>query len=360
MDLARSNNHIFLIIKKNKCRNGAFMQVREGDLLGTKDDIIFDVKGLVHPQSKVIAFPRFIPDSRGNRAHENLNYVKVYSLSERFQFLEQKYPHYIVYDSIFDEKLCEVPLKDVKHYYQPINRLQELRCSENLDALERDVLEFMELLKNNANVPWNTMGISGSLLAKLHTPKSDIDPIIYGSRNCRRVHEALKSLIYETKSHVKAYSTKELRELFNFRVRDTQVPFKDFVRTESRKVLQGKFRNREYFMRFVKDWGEIDEKYGEIRYKNVGYANIKAIIEDDSEAIFTPCSYKIKNVEILEGTRFPIEEIVSFRGRFCEQARKSEIVIAQGKVEKAMDTRRNREFFRLLIGNKPSDFIILG
>ena len=40
---------------------------REGDLIENNQNIIFDVKGLVHPPSKVIAFPRFIPDISGNR-----------------------------------------------------------------------------------------------------------------------------------------------------------------------------------------------------------------------------------------------------------------------------------------------------
>jgi predicted nucleotidyltransferase len=166
--------------------------------------------------------------------------------------------------------------------------------------------------------------------------------------------------MHETQSHVKAYSTGELRELFQFRVRDTQMLFKDFAKAESRKVLQGKFKNREYFMRFVKHCSEINTEYGAVCYKNLGYAKIKAMIEDDLEAIFTPCSYKIKNVQILEGAHFPIEEIASFRGRFCEHARKDEIVIAQGKAEKVMSSKQDREFFRLLLGNKPSDYMILG
>jgi len=64
-------------------------------------------------------------------------------------------------------------------------------------------------------------------------------------------------------------------------------------------------------------------------------------------------------VKNLEGPRVePIEEIVSFRGRFCEQARKGETVIAQGKVEK-VQREENREHFRLLLGNKVSDHMIL-
>jgi predicted nucleotidyltransferase len=318
------------------------------------------VKGLVHPPGTVIAFPRFIPDSKGSRHHEDSSYRKIYGISERFSFLEQNLPSYIIYDRVFDEKLCEIPLENVKHHYAPKERLKKINNNQSLDALETDALEFMQILKKAANVPWDVMGISGSLLIKLHTPNSDIDPIIYGSKNCRRVYETLESLTHDSRNNVKAYTKEELLKLFDFRVKDTQMSFKDFERVESRKVLQGKFKARDYFIRFVKDWNEIDEKYGEICYKNVGYSKIKATIIDNSEAIFTPCSYKISSAEILEGVHFPVEEIVSFRGRFCEQARKSEVVIAQGKVEKVMDYRQDREFHRLLLGNKPSDYMISG
>ncbi|MEM2880194.1 MAG: hypothetical protein QXU19_06330, partial [Candidatus Bathyarchaeia archaeon] len=85
-----------------------------------------------------------------------------------------------------------------------------------------------------------------------------------------------------------------------------------------------------------------------------------AVVVDDSESIFTPCTYKIENVKNVEGPKLqPIKEIVSFRGRFCEQARKGETVVAQGKIEHVVDRRNGSEYFRLLIGNKPSDFMVL-
>ena len=335
------------------------MRPREGDLIESIENIVFDVKSLVHPPDKVIAFPRFIPDRKGSRQRKDSSYRKIYSISERFKFLEQNLLHYIVYDPIFDEKLCEIPLENIKHHYQPVEHLKKLRNSESLDTLESDALEFMEMLKDYANVPWDSLGISGSLLVKLHTPSSDIDPVVYGSKNCLKIYRALKSLTQNKKGNVKMYSLEELRKLFEFRVRDTRTSFEKFVRTESRKVLQGKFKDRDYFIRFVKNWDEIEAEYGIVRYKNVGYAMIKAEIEEDSEAIFTPCSYKIRNVRILEGSQFQIEEIASFRGRFCEQCRKGETVIAQGKVERVTDFRQNREYFRLLLGNKPSDFMVL-
>ncbi len=335
------------------------MEAREGELIETEAGLIFDVKGSVHPPNKIIGFPRFILDPSGNRGREGYAYKKVYSLSARFNFLEQNFPHYIVYDPVFDEKLCEVPLEDVKYHYKPANRLRELRSDEQLDELEGDTLAFIALLKGHAKVSWSKMGISGSLLVRLHRADSDIDPVVYRSENCRKVYEELKTLMQDAESPVKAYSMKEMRKLFRFRVKDTQMSFRDFVKTESRKVLQGKYKNRDYFMRFVKDWNETKTEYGAVRYKNVGYAKIRALIEDDSEAIFTPCSYKIKNVEFLEGMCFPIEEVASFRGRFCEQARTDEAVIVQGKVERVIDDGQNREYFRILLGNKPSDHMVL-
>ncbi|MGB9854888.1 MAG: hypothetical protein ACPLRY_08835 [Candidatus Bathyarchaeales archaeon] len=336
------------------------MYMREGDFVKTKDGTIFEVKGLVHPSDKIIAFPRFVLDIKGSRIHKNFRYNKIYSLSERFAFLEQKYPHYIVYDTIFDEKLCEVPLEDVKRVYNPVDRLKNFRKRRKLDQLEAAALQCLTVLKEAANVPWNKLGVSGSLLVKMHTEASDIDPVVYESENCWKVHLALQKLLENGDAPFKPYNLEELKWLFDFRSKDTFMSFEDFVAVESRKVFQGKFMGRDYFIRFVKDWKEVNEKYGDVKYKNRGYAKIEATVVDDSESIFTPCTYKIEDVKVVEGPRLqPIKEIASFRGRFCEQAKKSETVIAQGKLENVADYRRGSEYFRLLLGNKPSDYMIL-
>jgi predicted nucleotidyltransferase len=336
------------------------MKAREGDLLKDLNEIIFDVKGLVHPKCQIIAFPRFIPDSQGTRIYEGIAYDKVYSISARFEFLEKNFPNYIVYDPVFDEKLCEVSSENVKHHYKPANCLKELRQSKKLDMLEEKALRLLETLRYFANVPWEKMGISGSLLVKLHTASSDIDPIVYGSKNCQKVYLTLQSILKNGDVAFKPYTVEDLKVLFYFRSKDTLMGFEDFVAIESRKVLQGKFMGKDYFIRFVKEWDEISEKYGDIRYKNCGYAKIKATIKDDSESIFTPCIYIVENVRVIEGSKLqPIQEIASFRGRFCEQARTGEVVVAQGKVEHVMDYSQNREHFRLLLGNKPSDYMIL-
>jgi predicted nucleotidyltransferase len=70
--------------------------------------------------------------------------------------------------------------------------------------------------------------------------------------------------------------------------------------------------------------------------------------------------YQIANVKVVEGPKLkPITEIASFRGRFCLQARKGEKVTVQGKVERVTDKRQNRDYYRILIGNKPADYMTL-
>jgi len=335
------------------------IRAREGDVVETVDHLFFDVKGLVHPPEGVVAFIRFVPDPKGDRKCDGTTYRKVYALSERYALLKEAFPHYVVYDPVFDENLCEVPVKAVRHYYKPVDGLRNLRREDKLDEVEAQALRFAKLLKETAGVPWSHLGVSGSILVKLHTSASDVDPVVYGSKNCYRVYSALKSLLEDKKSLVRPYSPDELKKLFDFRSKDTVMSFEDFVRTESRKVLQGMFMERDYFVRLVKDWNEIEERYGTIRYKSVGYARIKAKVVDDSQMIFTPCCYRIENVKVIDGVRVePIEEIVSYRGRFCEQARNGETVIAQGKIERVQKLGE-REHYRLLLGNKISDHMIL-
>ena len=336
------------------------MQPIEGFLIESVEGVIFDVKGLVHPPDKVVAFPRFIPDQKGSRIRRGVKYSKVYGISERFNFLEGNFPEYVVYDRVFDEKLCEVPLDRIRKVYNPTSFLERLRKSRSLDELEKAALQCVELLKEEANVPWNKLGVSGSVLAGLHTAASDIDPVVYGVENCWKVHGALRRLLGMGDMPFKPYGLEDLRRLFDFRSKDTLMRFEDFVAVESRKIFQGKFMGRDFFIRFVKDFSEIGERYGEVQYKNCGYAKIEATVVDDLEAIFTPCKYKIEDVKIVEGPRLqPIREIASFRGRFCEQAKSGETVLAQGKIEKVVDRRNGSEYFRLLIGNKPSDYMVL-
>jgi len=334
------------------------VRVREGDIVQSVDGVFFDVKGLVHPPSRIVAFIRFFPDASGDRSLGGTRYSKVYSLDKRFRLLEEKFPQYIFYDPVFDETLCGVPIHQVKRVFRPVEGLACLRGKKVLDKLESKAVEFAETVKEAASIPWRSVGVSGSVLIGLHRVSSDIDLLVYGSENCLKVYEALKALMADADAPVKPYGIEGLRRLYRFRSKDTRVSFEAFVRTEKRKVFQGMFRGTDFYVRFVKGWNEVDTRYGAVRYKKVGYATVKARVVDDSEALFTPCTYKISQVETVEGTRVePLLEIASFRGRFCEQARKGETVIARGKIERVITSEK--EYYRLLLGGSPDSYMIL-
>jgi uncharacterized protein len=336
------------------------MMAREGDLIKTRSQVVFDVKGLVHPKDKVIAFPRFIPSPQGTRQGKDTLYGKVYSLGDRFKYLQENHPDLIVFDPIFGETMCEVPINQIAEHYHPTEKLASLRASKNLSTLENKALKLATTLKEKAGIPWNAIGISGSIMAGLTNEKSDIDPLVYGIENSHKAYTALQELLNTEGSGFKPYSREELQTLFEFRSKDTQMSFEDFVLVESRKAFQGMFMGTDYFIRFVKDWTESGEQYGDVYFSNIGYAKIVATVADSSDALFTPCTYMLKDITVAQGPKMAsITEIVSFRGRFCEQAVPGEKVEAQGKVEHVSNKRNSSEHYRLIIGSKPSDYMVL-
>ncbi len=336
------------------------LRAREGDFIESIDGLIFDVKGLVHPPDKIIAYLRYIEDSKGTRRRGGRIYRRIYPLKIREELLKVGYPQYLFYDPVFDEHLQGVPKDRIKRIYEPPEKTASLLDGESLDPVEERALGLIHTIHDASGVNFDKIGVSGSLLVDLQTESSDLDMIIYGRENCFAVYEALKMLMRGggCRGLIEQYTLKDLKRLYKFRSGDMSTPLMDFLKVERRRFMQGKFMGRDFFIRFILDWDEVDEEYGDRRYVSSGYARIKAKVEDASQSIFTPCRYSLSNVRILSGRRIqPLKEVVSFRGRFCEQARNGELIVAQGKVEQVIEKDGTR-YYRLLLGGKPSDFMI--
>jgi predicted nucleotidyltransferase len=340
-----------------RSRSNAFSQAVECFYLETRNGLFFSVKGLEHPPDRTIGVLRYAPDPvKGDRKKEGKTYRRLYRFDEQELLIRNTFPQYLKYDPVFQTTLQSVPKSMIRRIYDPRRRLQELASAPAESAIEQDAFTLLALLQEKADVPASALGITGSLLIGLHTKGSDLDVVAFGKENCQKVHQALRGMLDDP--HGEELSTLDARgmeDLFAQRAMDTRMEFHEFIRMEKRKVNQGRFRKRTYFIRFVKEAHEADSVYGQRIYMPLGKARIEALIADDGDSIFTPCTYRLSKARILDGPEVPdIREIISFRGRFCEQARKGEIVSAAGMLER-VENSQGIVHYRLLLGNSPED-----
>jgi predicted nucleotidyltransferase len=328
----------------------------EGDFLEIRDGAIFEAKGLIHTPDWVIAYPRYMLDKRGDRLKNGRKYRKFYRLNERYTILRRRYPQFIIHDSFFNMEIPRIPTSEIEVHHRPAAALQRLLSATRVDETEQSATELAQLIQDRSGVSLPRLGVSGSVMVGLHTQSSDIDIIVYGTVESRRVREAMLSLLKDGEP-ARLHNNEELQSLYNFRVADTPMSYDQFVRQEARKTFQGFYLNREFFIRYLPRLSETGERYGGIHYYPEGSVRVKAVVEDASESFYTPCRYRLSHTKVLSGRRVPdITEAASFRGRFCEQAEAGETVLIQGKMERVVTTKDSHR--RILIGGASSDFMI--
>lgn len=267
-----------------------------------------------------------------------------------------KYSHLLVNDTFLDMTLPEIPKDEILMHYKPEDILERLRGKKNPDALEQKVIDLSQMLVDYSKISSSAIGISGSIMIGFHLFSSDIDIIIYGRNECEKIRSLLQRMFLE-KEHIRYLNNDEMKNLYKFRGADNLMSFEVFSKHENRKTFQGIFKEQEFFIRYLPDWFEVNEEYGSRKYISSGNVKIKAIVKNDSESFFSPCKYLLEQVEIIDGSKDQnIVEVVSFRGRFCEQARVGEQVIIQGKSEKILTSEG--EHYRVLLGGSPSDYMI--
>jgi len=337
----------------------------EGDYIETKkDNLFFDVKGLLHPNDRKICYLRFYPHPDGERVKDNTNFKKVYKLNERYALLKEKYPDFLFFSKELDLEVQAVKNQDIKKIYSPRNFIKELLDKNKLSNSEKRSKDLCELFITTGDISNNSIGITGSTMVGLNTEDSDIDIIIYGTETCLVFQEKLVK-IFKKSNNYRKYNLNEYKSHYNWRVGGSNIPFEDFLKTEQRKQHQGKFMGNDFFIRYIKSPKDWKGSFYDYQYKNLGRIKLKAEIIDSKDSIFTPCSYKINPKKILQSNiissdikKKDINEINSFRGRFCEQARNGETVLVEGKLEK-VKYKNKVEYFRILLTDPTQDKMII-
>ncbi|MHA2033989.1 MAG: hypothetical protein ACTSX3_01655 [Candidatus Thorarchaeota archaeon] len=367
------------------------MDVFEGQFIVTPDNLIFEVKGVVHPPNRVTAYLRYVPDPRGDRRTEGgQRFRKIYDLDMREKYLYENAPQYLHYDPVVGRIMQSVPVDDVVRVLDPVESLTVLR--ENWSALggvKKAAVDLANRIVEVAGISWRDLGVTGSILANLESSTSDIDLVVYGELPARRVYQALRKDWNQV--GVVRYENDRLRAHVRFRWgalnRDAQSIME---RIEARKVLQGFFHGYEFFIRAVKRLSEVNIRYGDCVYRQVGRVALLGTIVDDGNSIFTPCEYLLKphylhsgenpyfqstieNIEkrdvsdlvklaqgdhhIEDGSPDGVK-LISYRGRFCEQVVKGDIVTAIGQLEVVSTEKPSRTYLQIVLGNHPADILL--
>ena len=338
----------------------------EGDYIETKDDhLIFDVKGLLHPDDRKICFIRFYPDPSGDREKNGIKYTKIYDLDERYSFLKKKYPKYVFYSENFDLELQGVKNENIKKIYTPRDYFNALYEKKDLSRLEKLSLELCDIFIKQGDLSEGSIGITGSPMVGLNKNSSDIDLVIYGTENSLAFQDRLAQILRGGATFCREYNLQEYQVHYDWRVGGSGVPFDIFLKCERRKLHQGMYKGFEFFIRYIKSPEDWQGTYMDYVYKNYGRIKVKARIIDSRDSIFTPCSYKIDPQEIIECSPSSdnysmkdIREVNSFRGRFCEHAIEGEDVIIEGKLEK-VSYKHEQEYFRILLSDQIKDKMTL-
>lgn len=318
----------------------------EGFFVRTAENLIFEIKGDVHPNDRVIAYLRYVPE-------DDNKFRKVYDLDERESYLQQLHPQYLWHSKYHGRTVQAVEKDCIAEILDPVEYAAELRKNTPKSELAAKAASLVGYITKTMKIHRNFVGITGSLLAGTATEESDIDLVVFGKDQACKLYSEL-SHAFEMIPELEQYSGERLQRHLEFRWGALSEYF-DILRViEKNKLLQGVFAHVDFFIRLVKLPVESTHVYDEEEIEFLGMHTARYRIVDSSNSIFTPCEYE---VEALSGST-RIDKVVSYRGRFTEQARAGAVVNARGRLERVRSLRTGVEYHQVVLGESPRDFMI--
>jgi predicted nucleotidyltransferase len=313
---------------------------KDRDYIETVEGLLFCVVGYLHPPDKYTAYLKYSPVAQGKwrrgevAYRRELAYYHALQVGETMAYLRREYPHYVHRCPVRDMAFSFVPQDYVERYYRPEERLREILTAPR-DPLEEEVTDLVRHLSSRSGIPPDALGITGSLLVRIHNPAfSDIDLIVYGLENVWRVKEMMDGEPAPPFSRLDEEYLADWRRLIagQFSLSDEEARH-----VERRHWNVGYFgaRRRFFSLHPTRSDAEITERYGEHFYRDVGMAHLRAAIADAGESLFLPARYIVEQVEVIAGpdVQGAIGEIISHEGIFCHIADAGQRVEAYGKLE---------------------------
>ena len=324
----------------------------DGDTFTTRDGFIFNVFGYEHPSNRVFAFLKYIPatfqklfkveylENTWNLEEQTLFRAEnLYTAQNYRTFLEsfrKNFPDYLYYCPFRKKDIISAPLDSIKKVFIPRDCLHNLTSLETKDDLQTTTLNLVNLLSAESNIGLEDFGVHGSVALNMHTSKSDIDLVVYGAQNFRMLEATINRLVEAGK-----------------------LSYKFSNRLDACRRYKGKYMNKIFMYNAIRKPEEIKGEYGKLQYDAVAPVSFTCSVEDDSEAMFRPATYKIRGYEpvhagtLIEG-QVP-ETVVSMIGCYRNVARIGERINVSGMLERAENVETRQVSYQVVVGTAISE-----
>jgi predicted nucleotidyltransferase len=340
----------------------AALRLRDRDAIITEEGLIFRVFGYSHPSTSYVCDVEYVPSSifksdnpKAFRNERQNVFYKFYE-DEGWKFVESKYPRYMIFHEMLQQKVVGVNYNDVHGVRRPEEILQERIQKQPKDELLTSLQNVLDTVTESAGLRPRDFGVFGSLLHGFYHPKfSDIDLIVYGRRNAVKLCETLQELYAGDSSTLKnEFETGQSIEGKNWQFRNFSL--KEYLWHQRRKLIYALFDDarsgRKIKTEFepVKDWEEISNEYSpKTRILRKDWTKILATVTDASQAPFIPSIYGIEPQQVLDGPREAAEakRIISYIEEFRMQAKDGETVYVEGNLEEV--TTPKRSFYQIAL-----------
>ncbi|MEM2666867.1 MAG: nucleotidyltransferase domain-containing protein [Candidatus Bathyarchaeia archaeon] len=264
---------------------------------------------------------------------------KLYTAKNYQTFLEvfrKNFPEYIYFCPFRQKEVISAPIDRIVEVFVPRERLKALMKAEGRDKLQELTLEFIQLVSSEAKVPLEDFGVHGSIALNMHSTESDIDIVVYGSQNFRRVEDAIEKLVQEG----------VLTYIFSNRL-------------DAARRFKGRFKGKIFMYNAVRKPEEINVKYGECQYTPIAPVKFRCKVKDDSEAMFRPAIYKVENCTRHGDLPLPEnivpETVVSMIGCYRNVARRGQQIEVSGVLERVENLTSGKITYQVVVGSAESE-----
>jgi predicted nucleotidyltransferase len=265
---------------------------------------------------------------------------KLYTAKNYQTFIEayrKSFPDYLFFDHTRSKELITAPLEKIEQVFVPKDRLVWLQNLKNPDSLQQLALQLIDLVSKESGVPKDDFGIHGSIALEMHAPESDMDFVVYGSQNFRRVEEAIQRLVNEAKLTYIAGN-----------------------RIEAARKFVGKYQGKIWMYNATKKPEEIETQYGDYTFAPLAPVRFTATVCDDTETMYRPATYKISNYQPQDAqSELELEQIptlvASNIGCYRNVARAGQQIKVAGTLEKAQSTKDDSSFYQVVVGTATSE-----